>query len=120
MAFVEALNSLELAVGSEVKQWRQNSIFLNLLVEVVVDVDYIEAVIRLLAKRYSDKIRRLHVATVEFTLTTKPAIDSLTTHAYRFYCSNPTGYVLNIDIYQERRDPHSGKIVFKYLKPVTE
>ena len=120
VAFVEALNSLELAVGSEVKQWRQNSIFLNLLVEVVVDVDYIEAVIRLLAKRYSDKIRRLHVATVEFTLTTKPAIDSLTTHAYRFYCSNPTGYVLNIDIYQERRDPHSGKIVFKYLKPVTD
>ena len=92
-------------MGGGVKQWRQNSVFLNLLVEVVVDVDYIEAVIRLLAKRYSDKIRRLNVATVEFTLTTKPTVDSLATHAYRFYCSNPTGYVLLIDIYQERRDP---------------
>ena len=116
VAFVEALNSLELAVGSDARQWRLNSIFLNLLVEVVVDVDYIEAVIRLLAKRYSDKIRRLNVAQVEFTITTKPEPDSATTHAYRFVCSNPTGYVLLIDTYQERRDQTSGKIVFKFLK----
>ena len=116
VAFVEALNSLELAVGSDARQWRLNSVFLNLLVEVVVDTDYIEAVIRLLAKRYSDKIRRLNVSMVEFTITTKPEPDSATTHAYRFYCSNPTGHVLNIDIYGERRDQTTGKIIFKYLR----
>eukprot|EP00456_Euglypha_rotunda_P022304 TRINITY_DN18866_c0_g1_i5.p1 TRINITY_DN18866_c0_g1~~TRINITY_DN18866_c0_g1_i5.p1 ORF type:complete len:285 (-),score=42.70 TRINITY_DN18866_c0_g1_i5:18-872(-) len=64
-AFVEALNSLELAVGNENGGWKYNCIFLNFLVEVSMDVEYLEAVIRALAKRYREKINRLCVYQVE-------------------------------------------------------
>lgn len=49
-AFVEALNALEVAIGGDYRTWRYNSIFLNVLVEAVMDLRYIEAVIRMLAK----------------------------------------------------------------------
>jgi len=131
VAFVEALNALEIAMGGETKKWRFNSVFLHMLVETTLTPEYIEAVIRLLGRRYDNKLRRLNVALVELSVairtggkdeqrqkstTGRLSTDDDHVKHYRFVCTNPTGYVLNIDQYLETADD-SGKQVFKYLKP---
>lgn len=50
IAFVEALNALEVALAGQYKAWRNNSIFLNVLVEAAMDLKYVDVVIRVLAK----------------------------------------------------------------------
>ncbi len=72
-AFVEALNALEIAMHGDASRspFKLNAIFLNVLVEAVIDATYIEAVIRLMARRYSAKVKRLHVAVVEFNICIK-------------------------------------------------
>jgi len=114
VAFVEALNSLEVAIGSESSKWRHNSIFLNVLVEAAVDLRYIEAVIRMLAKRYAEKIRRLQVDSVEFVIHNRPpgATEAV---PLRFVCWNPTGAVLNVDVYAQHRE--NDKTVLRSLHP---
>jgi len=129
-AFVEALNALEIAMAGDATRspFKFNSIFLNVLVEAIIDVKYIEAVIRLMARRYASKIKRLHVAVVEFNICIKPPVDdahadsamspasaSAASIAYRFIATNPTGYNLLVDTYQERKDPTTGKIFFKLV-----
>lgn len=128
IAFVEALNSLELAqassgTGSGSKngiyasatpssRWLYNHVFVNVLVEVkLYDVHYIEAVIRTLTRRYSDKITRLNVTHVEFAMSVRTSPQSTRGTHCRFVCSNPTGFSLCVDAYSEQFDRATGKIV---------
>ena len=122
-AFVEALNALEIAMGdtgSAVSPFKFNSIFLNVLVEAAIDVKYIEAVIRLMARRYATKVKRLYVAVVELNINIISDNghgngEEATCTAYRFIATNPTGYNLLVDTYIERKDEATGKIYFKLV-----
>ena len=132
VAFVEALSALEMAIGGEAKKWRNNSIFLNMLVEASMTIEYIEAVIKLLARRYDNKLRRLNVSQVELSVSVRHTTMNsnisepnkqlhdqhgyAVTH-YRFVCTNPTGYILNVDTYEEVEDPQTHKVIFQYYKP---
>lgn len=138
-AFVEALNSLEVALANTAAGARTgvasasspvtskvpynpqarflfNHIFVNVLVEVVLyDIHYIEAVIRALTRRYADKIRRLNVTHVEFAVCVRTRPDSPLGTPCRFVCSNPTGYILDVKAYAERFDPTTGRVVLDRL-----
>jgi len=134
-AFVEALNALEIAMHGDASRspFKLNSIFLNVLVEAAIDATYVEAVIRLMARRYASKIKRLYVSVVEFTICIKPAAEgdaaalraslpagaTITNNggaiAYRFIATNPTGYNLLVDSYIEVKDPATGRIYFKLV-----
>jgi len=112
-AFVEALNELEIALGGDNRSWRFNSIFLNVLAEAYIDVRQVIALLRALARRYSEKIRRLRVSMVELTLPVKKSPRSTSSTAYRIVATNVTGHVMSVDTYEERRDAQSGQIRFK-------
>jgi acetyl-CoA carboxylase / biotin carboxylase 1 len=114
-AFVSALNSLEVAIGSGDHVWRNNHIFVYVLVESGVDVPYIEAVIRVLARRYASKINQLRVGTVEFALQTKHQISDTQSIPLRYVCTNPTGCVLEVNGYVQRRDPQTREVTFESL-----
>ncbi len=68
--FVEALNALNIAMGDALKDVSlpvgNNHIFLNVLPPVEVNPDFVENVIKNLAKRYVERLRRLRVSQVEF------------------------------------------------------
>lgn len=116
-AFVEALNSLEVAMGGGKKLCRGNNIFINVLVEAVLSVDYVEAVIRMLAKRYAEKVHRLGVETVEFACVARPSPDAPAV-PLRFVATNQTGAALYVDVYAMVRQNKGGlsQTVFKLIK----
>src|SRR4051812_3592657 len=60
--------------------------------------------------RYSEKIRRLNVLDVEFSISLRRNPNDVASRAMRFICSNPTGYVLTVDTYDEKRDLKSGSV----------
>jgi hypothetical protein len=142
-AFVEALHSLEVGIGADTKLWKNNHVFINVMVDSNHNEKYIEAVIRMLARyvpftqrtclppsdcvccmwcdvivvdsRYSEKTRRLNVATVEFSINLKAEADSRV-RPIRFVCCTPTGHVLDITTYEEKRDPKTGYVVRSSLE----
>jgi acetyl-CoA carboxylase/biotin carboxylase 1 len=110
--FVEALDTLALAIGHEehstqIKKHFKgtsssgNHIFLNVVApDVVIQPDFFENELKRFCTKYSQKMQRLFVATVEFKLTCRlmPTADPL---FIRLVASNPTGYVLKVESYYE-------------------
>jgi len=94
-AFVEALNSIAMSVAGNYRKWRYHHIFINVLkVEGKGPTqEFVESWIRLLGKRYADKIRRLDVSTFELAI-------SLQNKDYRIVGQAPTREVLNVNSYQ--------------------
>ena len=113
--FVEALNALNVAMGDALLDTTHtvgnNHIFLNVVPVTRVDPTYVEAVIQRLAKRYSDRLRRLRVSQVEFKIHAQ-FMEGSPVVPVRLIATNPTGYVLNVDCYAEARDPASQKAIF--------
>jgi len=70
--FVEALNALNLAMGDALKDVSlpvgNNHVFLNVIPPVEVDPNYVDACLKSLARRYSDRLRRLRVSQVRALL----------------------------------------------------
>jgi acetyl-CoA carboxylase/biotin carboxylase 1 len=101
---VEALNALELAMGSpSVKTGlvtKNNHVFLNILPEAVVDPQYLEGVIRILASRYSDRLSQLNVSQVELKINARFTNEDKCIPV-RLVASNPTGYVVRVEAYVE-------------------
>jgi acetyl-CoA carboxylase carboxyltransferase component len=136
VAFVEALAAIETAMGGDRTRHLSNTILINVLVEAQLSVDYISRVIRMLARRYSEKIQLLNIASVEFLLRIKrtslpphrlasdddaepdrgkpsdaaSAVTSAEAATVRFVCSNPTGAMLLIHVYEQRRDQRTGEV----------
>ena len=115
--FVDALNALDLAIGQQessgASQFGNNHVFLSVLPEAVVDPQYIEAVIRILASRYGKMLRRLNVTQVEFRINARFTPESPKIPVRLIAC-NPTGFVLRVESYVEARDPNSasGSAIF--------
>jgi acetyl-CoA carboxylase/biotin carboxylase 1 len=101
---VEALNALELAMGtSAVKTGlvtKNNHVFLNILPEAVVDPQYLEGVIRILASRYSERLSQLRVSQVELKINARFTNED-NSIPVRLIASNPTGYVVRVEAYVE-------------------
>ncbi|TYZ66264.1 hypothetical protein PybrP1_008196 [[Pythium] brassicae (nom. inval.)] len=101
---VEALNSLELAMGSAAVKTglvtKNNHVFLNILPEAVVDPQYLEGVIRILASRYSERLAQLRVAQVELKINAR-FTNEANSIPVRLIASNPTGYVVRVEAYVE-------------------
>eukprot|EP01006_Ploeotia_vitrea_P038946 TRINITY_DN66291_c5_g2_i1.p1 TRINITY_DN66291_c5_g2~~TRINITY_DN66291_c5_g2_i1.p1 ORF type:complete len:1951 (+),score=1116.81 TRINITY_DN66291_c5_g2_i1:135-5855(+) len=113
-AFVEALHAIEVAMAGDPGKWRNNSVFLNVLIDTFVSIKFVMLVIRQLARRYAEKIRRLKISQVEVQLNMRnPATGELS--PMRFVSSNETGAVLNINVYAVRPDPKTGAMVFHSL-----
>lgn len=101
---VEALNALELAMGSALVKTgvvtKNNHVFLNILPEATVDPQYLEGVIRILASRYSERLAQLRVAQVELKIAAR-FTNEANTIPVRLVASNPTGYVVRVEAYVE-------------------
>lgn len=101
---VEALNALELAVGSSAVKTglvtKNNHVFLNILPEAVVDPQYLEGVIRILASRYSERLSQLNVSQVELKINARFTNED-NSIPVRLVASNPTGYVVRVEAYVE-------------------
>ena len=69
--FVEGLNALNIAMGDALKDVSlpvgNNHVFLNVIPPVEVDPNYVDACLKNLARRYSDRLRRLRVSQVSAT-----------------------------------------------------
>eukprot|EP00457_Paulinella_chromatophora_P000115 gb/GEZN01000115.1/.p1 GENE.gb/GEZN01000115.1/~~gb/GEZN01000115.1/.p1 ORF type:complete len:2290 (+),score=335.54 gb/GEZN01000115.1/:133-6870(+) len=102
-AVVQALNSLEIAIGSAHGKYRFNHLFFNVLSETSLTVQQLEDIIWRLARRYGDKMLRLCVMEAEFDVRVKDE-DSDYTIAYRFVCRNETGVSLEVERYAARED----------------
>lgn len=113
--FVEALDSLGLAIStanaaSVASSGRHkssdigaqaNHIFLNVVApDAVVVPDTFETELRRICTKYSLKLRRLAIADVEVKVICKLSADSPSV-MLRFIVSNPTGFVMKVDQYQE-------------------
>ena len=118
--FVECLDALNLAMGDALADTTlpvgNNHIFLNVIPVVVQSPEYVEQVIKLLAKRYGDRLRRLRVNQVEFRvlLASRPGAQPV---PIRLVSSNPTGYVLRVDTYVEARNESTGEPFFTAIMP---
>lgn len=101
---VEALNALELSMGSSAVKTglatKNNHVFLNILPEAVVDPQYLEGVIRILASRYSERLAQLRVAQVELKINAR-FTNEANSIPVRLIASNPTGYVVRVEAYVE-------------------
>lgn len=101
---VDALNSLELAMGSSTLDGgstiKNNHVFLNILPVATVDPQYLEGVIRILAFRYAQRLEQLRVTQVELKISAR-FNDDAAKIPVRLIASNPTGYVLRVDSYVE-------------------
>jgi acetyl-CoA carboxylase carboxyltransferase component/biotin carboxyl carrier protein len=104
--FVECLDALSIAMGDALQDTASpvgnNHIFLNVLPVARVRPEYVEAVTKILARRYGERLRRLRVGQVEFRITVS-ADGGHSTIPLRLVSSNPTGYVLRVDTYVEAR-----------------
>ncbi|KAG1710101.1 hypothetical protein DVH05_017108 [Phytophthora capsici] len=75
-------------------------VYLNILPQAIVDPQYQEGVIRILAYRYAERLEQLGVSTVELKIIARfnseaPAIP------VRLVEENPTGYVVRVQAYVE-------------------
>ena len=72
--FAEALNALNIAMGDALKDVSlpvgNNHVFLNVIPPVEVKPDYVEATLKSLAQRYSDRLRRLRVSQARAPIAT--------------------------------------------------
>ena len=105
--YVEALDHLSLVLGREdtengsVNRPAANHIYINVVsLDTVVQPDSFETILRALCTKYSHKMIRLGITTVELKLTCRLSQDTEPIFM-RLIASNPTGFVLNIDKYYE-------------------
>jgi len=117
--FVEALDSLGLVIGQEEaldKNYRAgssaaNHIFLNIVApDAVIQPDFYEGELRRICTKYSYKMVRLAISSVELKLTCRLVTDTEPLFI-RLIASNPTGFVLKIDQYYEASV--GGTVVFQ-------
>eukprot|EP01083_Nonionella_stella_P225808 802487_1 len=113
-ALVAALNALETAVDDQFHMWRHNHIYMNCLIDVVIDVDYVKRLINYLTARYRDTLIRLNVGAVEVGLDIRASPHAPIT-PIRIFCSSLSRQVLQVETYVEQRDPESGGLVFRFL-----
>ncbi len=113
--FVDCLNALEVAVGDSLRDKAapvgNTHIFMNMLPVALVQQEYISQVIKVLAKRYASRLRRLRVSHVEFKIMAAYPPGSSPV-PLRLISSSPTGYVLRVNTYVEAASPSGGTPVF--------
>ncbi|KAI9914619.1 hypothetical protein PsorP6_008519 [Peronosclerospora sorghi] len=99
-SLVDALNALEVNMANPLVKkssmpTKNNHVYLNILPQAIVDPQYLEGVIRILAYRYAERLEQLGVTTVELKNFARfnseaPAIP------VRLVAENPTGYVVRV------------------------
>ncbi|RLN37492.1 hypothetical protein BBO99_00001939 [Phytophthora kernoviae] len=104
-SLVDALNALEVNLSNPLVKnaklpTKNNHVYLNILPQAIVDPQYLEGVIRILAYRYAERLEQLRVSTVELKIIARfnseaPAIP------VRLVAENPTGYVVRVQAYVE-------------------
>ncbi|KAG6970278.1 hypothetical protein JG688_00004932 [Phytophthora aleatoria] len=104
-SLVDALNALEVNLSNPLVKksslpTKNNHVYLNILPQAIVDPQYLEGVIRILAYRYAERLEQLGVSTVELKIIARfnseaPAIP------VRLVAENPTGYVVRVQAYVE-------------------
>ncbi|KAF0697377.1 Aste57867_11929 [Aphanomyces stellatus] len=106
---VDALNALELAMGSVKSDLpiKNNHVYMNVVPEAVVDPQYLEAVIRILASRYAARLDQLKVSQVELKISAK-FNDNAYSIPVRLVAANPTGFVLRVESYVEAHEMRNG------------
>jgi acetyl-CoA carboxylase carboxyltransferase component len=121
--FVECLDALNLAMRDSLADTTlpvgNNHIFINVLPVVTQSPEYVEQVIKILAKRYADRLRRLRVSQVEFRVVLSAPNGTIV--PVRLISANPTGYVLRVDTYIEQRDARDERrgLIFTAFAPST-
>eukprot|EP00598_Pedospumella_elongata_P008031 CAMPEP_0184968478 /NCGR_PEP_ID=MMETSP1098-20130426/1535_1 /TAXON_ID=89044 /ORGANISM="Spumella elongata, Strain CCAP 955/1" /LENGTH=2317 /DNA_ID=CAMNT_0027490097 /DNA_START=80 /DNA_END=7033 /DNA_ORIENTATION=- len=117
--YLEALDHMSLVIGREdtvssgAAKPAANHIFINVVsLEIVVQPDFFDQLLRTLCSKYSMKMVRLGITTVEVKITCRLSADSEPLFM-RLVASNPTGFVLNIDKYLET--VVEGRTVYKSI-----
>eukprot|EP00741_Cyanophora_paradoxa_P025193 tig00000350_g24318.t1 len=112
--FSEALKALEVAMcDARYKKTEQNHIFLNILPDIAIDVESLYHIMRRIYSRYSARLIKLRIATVELKINVRTSEASRT--QLRFVASNPTGHVLRVDGYLEVKDPVTGMTTYSAI-----
>lgn len=125
--FVEALNALELALGSasavaatsmspagragrprSVADFNSNHIFLNVLPTARVAPEAAAAVLRVLYRRHERRLTRLAVSAVEVRVHARVGADMV---PMRLVARDPTGLALRVDAYVEVQDTTSSRVM---------
>ncbi|KAJ8902947.1 hypothetical protein NDN08_006265 [Rhodosorus marinus] len=114
--FVEALDALELGrCDPRFRHADLNHIFLNLVKEIDVNVDDVDAICRRLFLRYAQRCWKLRVFTVEVRVA-----GALRSHhgaaPLRFLLYNPTGHSLRVEGYKEELDSLTSTPILKSLR----
>ena len=126
--FVEALDHLALKLGQDEAASRNqhvkpqkssaNHVFVNVVApDTVVQPDFYDVLLRRLCTKYSYKMNRLGISTVELKLTCRLSLQSEPMFI-RLVASNPTGFVLKIDKYYEALQ--DGRAIFKCISRTTK
>ncbi len=97
-AVVQALDALEIVMGSDRTKYRFNHLFFNVLSKSSLSREEIESLVARLARRYGDKLLRLNVMEMEFDVTTTDPTKGSTSS--RFVCRNETGVSLEVETYE--------------------
>ncbi|KAJ1432269.1 carboxyl transferase domain-containing protein [Ochromonadaceae sp. CCMP2298] len=120
--YVEALDHLSLVRGEEADNKGSgrapppsaaNHVFMNVVApDAVVQPDFYENLLQKLCTKYSLKMMRQGITTVELKLACRLSAESEPMFL-RLVASNPTGFVLNIDKYYEAHS--NGTTVYKCI-----
>uniref|UniRef100_A0AAV1VHC7 Acetyl-CoA carboxylase n=1 Tax=Peronospora matthiolae TaxID=2874970 RepID=A0AAV1VHC7_9STRA len=104
-SLVDALNALEVNLSNPLVKksslpTKNNHVYLNILPQAIVDPQYLEGVIRILAYRYAERLEQLGVSTVELKIIARFNSEA-TAIPVRLVAENPTGYVVRVQAYVE-------------------
>lgn len=114
---LEALDELEVAHSHEhASRTDGNHIFLNFVPCVTMDPVVIAEDIRDIVLKYAGRLLKLQVkcAEIRCTVRTRPVAAPV---AHRICINNDSGFILNINMYQEITDPNTGVVKFAALNP---
>uniref|UniRef100_A0A8C1Z471 acetyl-CoA carboxylase n=1 Tax=Cyprinus carpio TaxID=7962 RepID=A0A8C1Z471_CYPCA len=109
---LEAMDELEVAFNNTTVRTDCNHIFLNFVPTVIMDPSKIEESVRSMVMRYGSRLWKLRVLQAELKINIRltPTGKQI---PIRLFLTNESGYYLDISLYKEVTDSHTGQIMFQ-------
>uniref|UniRef100_A0A8C1Z458 acetyl-CoA carboxylase n=1 Tax=Cyprinus carpio TaxID=7962 RepID=A0A8C1Z458_CYPCA len=109
---LEAMDELEVAFNNTTVRTDCNHIFLNFVPTVIMDPSKIEESVRSMVMRYGSRLWKLRVLQAELKINIRltPTGKQI---PIRLFLTNESGYYLDISLYKEVTDSHTGQVGHK-------
>lgn len=110
---LEAMDELEVAfTHPAARRTDCNHIFLNFVPKVTMDPTKIAENVRNMVMRYGPRLWKLRVLQAELRMTIRMSPNGKCI-PFRLFLANESGYYLDMHLYKEVRDPHTGQMRFE-------